>query len=135
MTTDHFFAFSPFTLCPHLNARSKNVPPTTAPSAVDLFRLISLERQDWKLPPTTLPSVPDQSGLKSGLEQMCKYPWDGHERVQMALSLQYRRTKMFYYILQYIGTHPPPMYRNLSFYIGARFCILSSNAPVSVFQN
>ena len=50
----------------------------------------------------------------------------------MALSLQYRSSKMFYYILRYIGIYLP-IYWNQSLDIDARFCVsTSSNVPICI---
>ena len=99
---------------PHLNARSKSVPLPTVPSAL-------FECQYWKHASMTLASVLDQSGLLRLVWSRCVSILGlAREGLQMALSLQYRSSKMFYYILRYIGIYLP-IYWNQSFYIDSRF--------------
>ena len=86
---------------PHLNARSKSVPLPTVPSAL-------FECQYWKHASMTLASVLDQSGLLRLVWSRCVSILGlAREGLQMALSLQYRSSKMFYYILRYIGIYLP----------------------------
>ena len=53
---------------------------------------------------------------QTSLEHLHKYPWYGTRGCKWHSPVNTGPSKMVYYILQYIGTHPP-MYRSLSFYI------------------